>query len=467
MRISLRYRMPAAVILIFAVFLAAAFAGYRLYAGAEMRRGYDLLAKRLNEIGARAVADFTAGKTGASSVSARITALAKEEGVRIAVSDSEQRRLFYADGRGSYGFTLTNKDFHVAQNGEIYFVEVAYPLTLSDLFPIDRSARLRAMLLVLLCLAVLALIGYFYQAIVRPLTALHRSLERVDFHHLSIQPAKIVRHDELGELSDKFLEMLTRLDDARRRQTEMLASVSHDLKTPLTSILGFVERLKAAGQMPEQRRAEYYDIIHRKALEIKDLLEQFHEMARADAVEDGLSSSVINLRAFFDQVVADVGAEAKAADCDLQAANEAGETEEIAADPRLLSRVFTNLLDNAFRYGDRPLTIWMTCGRQGKTAVFTVEDSGPGVPDAELESIFARFYRLETSRSRNTGGSGLGLAICRSIVARYGGEIRAFRSSMGGLGVAFTLPLHKSSSFSIPASDRSARIGHETGVRPG
>jgi len=111
------------------------------------------------------------------------------------------------------------------------------------------------------------------------------------------------------------------------------------------------------------------------------------------------------------------------------------------ADPDRLRQLFSNLLENSLKYTESDGRLSIMVERKGKKAEARFEDSGPGVPESELGKLFDRLYRVEGSRSRDTGGAGLGLAICRNIVEAHNGSITAFSSPMGGLGVKMEIPL--------------------------
>ncbi|HKJ94219.1 MAG TPA: ATP-binding protein, partial [Gammaproteobacteria bacterium] len=114
---------------------------------------------------------------------------------------------------------------------------------------------------------------------------------------------------------------------------------------------------------------------------------------------------------------------------------------EINADERRLQQLLDNLLENSLRYTERGgrVRVGLTVGDGG--AVVSLEDSAPGVPEEALQRLFERLYRVEVSRSRESGGAGLGLAICRNIARAHGGEVEAYASPLGGLGIRVTLPL--------------------------
>ncbi|MDE0650115.1 MAG: ATP-binding protein [Gammaproteobacteria bacterium] len=217
-----------------------------------------------------------------------------------------------------------------------------------------------------------------------------------------------------------FNVMRERLDRFVRDRTAMLAAVSHDLRTPITSL-----RLHAEMIDNEETRSKIIAALD----EMQRMTEDTLAFIREDMQREG--TRTVDLHALVDSVatdLADLGHEIAVADSDriLVSCRTVG-----------LRRALRNLMENACRYGDRA-TVRIVPGDSQVRIV--VEDEGPGVPEAELERVFEPFVRLEASRSPETGGTGLGLAIARSIVRGHGGDIRLENRQAGGLLATVTLP---------------------------
>lgn len=254
----------------------------------------------------------------------------------------------------------------------------------------------------------------------RPLATFARAAERLG---LDIAAEKLTEQGPLEVRSaaaalNRMQERLRRFVDDR---TQMLAAISHDLRTPITRL-----RLRAA--LIEDAELE------RKTLADLDEMQAMLEEALAFARQDAAAEKPLR----FDLAVL------------LQTACEEWEDMEAAVRydgpphlvflgrPGSLKRAFTNLISNAVRYGGNA-TVGLAPSAQAIVA--SISDTGPGIPDAELERVFQPFYRLETSRSRETGGVGLGLAVVRSIVALHGGSVRLENRPEGGLKAIVTLPV--------------------------
>ena len=225
---------------------------------------------------------------------------------------------------------------------------------------------------------------------------------------------------ETRETVRAFNLMRARLDRYVRDRTAMLAAVSHDLKTPITSL-----RLHAEFVEDAETRA--------KILAALDEMQRMTEDALAFIREDmqGEETRTVDLHALLDSTAGDLAELGH----DIAVADSARLL--VACRPAALRRALRNLLENAAAYGGRAT---VRIERDGEEVRIVVEDEGPGIPEADLERVFEPFVRLEASRSRDTGGSGLGLAIARSIVRGHGGDISLENRAEGGLRATVALP---------------------------
>ena len=223
-----------------------------------------------------------------------------------------------------------------------------------------------------------------------------------------------------------FNLMRERLDRFVRDRTAMLAAISHDLRTPITSL-----RLHAELLDDERTKAKIIAALD----EMQRMTEETLAFIREDMRRE--ETRTVDLHALVDSVAADL------ADLGHEiAVSESAESAEsgrvlVACRPVALRRAFRNLLENAGAYGVRA-TARIVRDDTGLRVV--IEDEGPGIPEIDLERVFEPFVRLEESRSRDTGGTGLGLAIARTIVRGHGGDIRLENRVGGGLRATVALP---------------------------
>jgi two-component system sensor histidine kinase BaeS len=230
--------------------------------------------------------------------------------------------------------------------------------------------------------------------------------------------------EELAGLGRSINAMAEALDRARRMERQFLLSVSHDLRTPLTSIRGFAEAL-SEGKAPDPAHAA--DIISAEARRLERLVGDLLELAKLDARRFSLDVRATDVA----EVVADTAEgfrpAADAAGVSLTVAPESGLT--AAADPDRLAQVLANLVENALKFAGRSITVGS--GRAGPDVAVWVEDDGPGIPGDDLPHVFEPFWRSSRSPAREVG-TGLGLAIVAELVAAMGGTVRAAPLGAGG-----------------------------------
>jgi signal transduction histidine kinase len=253
----------------------------------------------------------------------------------------------------------------------------------------------------------------------RPLATLAEAAERLGVD-IDARPMAETGPIEVRRAARAFNRMQGRLQRFVRDRTQMLAAISHDLRTPLTRL-----RLRAELiEEPEQQRKFLADLD-----EMQALLEATLAFARDDATGEPVQR--------FDLAVLLQGCCDEWEDTGARTAY-AGPAHLVwSGRPMGLKRAFANLIGNAVRYGG---SADVALDPGAEAVVVTVDDRGPGLPEAELEKVFQPFYRLERSRSRETGGVGLGLAVVRTIVAGHGGDVRLDNRAEGGLRATVTLP---------------------------
>ena len=225
---------------------------------------------------------------------------------------------------------------------------------------------------------------------------------------------------EVREAAQAFNDMRARIRRFVEDRTRMVAAISHDLRTPIT-------RLRLRAELMEDGPAR--DKMLADLDEMESMVSATLAFGRDDA--EPKSRAPVDLAHLLRELVAD-GARAG-----LEAAYAGPDSRVVSGDALALKRAFANLLDNAWRYGGAARVA--LAESPGRIEV-TVDDDGPGVPDAERENVFRPFYRLEGSRSRETGGTGLGLALARSAILAHGGTIALANRPEGGLSVSVALP---------------------------
>ena len=248
------------------------------------------------------------------------------------------------------------------------------------------------------------------------------------------QQVAVRSRDELGVLATSFNQMSADLSRASTLRRQMTADIAHDLRTPLSVILGYTEALRD-GKLPGTQ--DIYDTVHTEAQHLQHLVDDLRTLSLADAGELPLSRQAVAPEALLERAAAAYQAQSHARGVALEVRTSAP-LPEVEVDPERMAQVLGNLLSNALRYTPRGGTITLSAAGQGGTVRLHVRDTGPGIAPADLPHIFERFYRADPSREQ-TGASGLGLAIARGIVAAHGGSIAA--TSTLGQGATFTITL--------------------------
>lgn len=243
--------------------------------------------------------------------------------------------------------------------------------------------------------------------------------------------------DELGDLSAAINGMAGRMEAllAEERQAEqakrdLITSVSHDLRTPLTSIVGFLDLMRERKGKSEAELERYASIAHGKALRLQTLINELFDYTRVGFAGARLNLETISLNELAGQIAEEFYPAFHAAglQCRLSLPDE---RVVVRADGELLHRLLDNLIQNALQYGGEGGAVDIALVRAPAGAIVTVTNYGPPIPAEHLPRIFDRFYRAERSRSRATGGTGLGLAIAAGIAGLHGGTINASSGADG------------------------------------
>ncbi|HSE28300.1 MAG TPA: ATP-binding protein, partial [Gemmatimonadales bacterium] len=231
------------------------------------------------------------------------------------------------------------------------------------------------------------------------------------------------------------LTELRRLEAVRR---DFVANVSHELKTPLTSISGYAETLLA--ETPDEpTRARFLETIASNARRMQRLVDDLLDLSRIESGRWQPRPAEVGVRAAAEE--AWTGLAARRAGRDLRFEVQAAPGGEvIVADPDAIRQVLTNLFDNAIRYTPDGGRVRVTAAPEANGVAIAVQDSGQGIAPDHLTRIFERFYRVDASRSREEGGTGLGLAIVRHMVEAHGGRVEAESELGAGTTVTAWLP---------------------------
>lgn len=235
---------------------------------------------------------------------------------------------------------------------------------------------------------------------------------------------------ELSDIADKMNHLKREAEkneqlakESEQRKNDLIVYLAHDLKTPLTSVIGYLELLKESPDLPINQRAKYTNITLDKAYRLEELMNEFFEIARFNDTKIVLMKKNLNLKLMLEQIIDEF----------YPLTNEQNKRIIIKcnnnlncyADPDKLSRVFNNVIKNAISYSFENTNIEIKAYTENNIINISIKNEGYTIPKEKLESIFEKFYRLDNARNTTTGGAGLGLAIAKEIITLHGGNITA------------------------------------------
>ncbi|WP_419195463.1 sensor histidine kinase [Clostridium tyrobutyricum] len=239
---------------------------------------------------------------------------------------------------------------------------------------------------------------------------------------------EIILSPELDFMENKLKQIKNKLEkqkraalDAEQRKNDLVVYLVHDIKTPLTSVIGYLSLLDEAPDMPPEQKAKYVGITLEKAYRLEQLINEFFEITRFNLQTIFLNKGKINLLFMLQQMADEFYPMLTPQRKQVSVNIPDGLT--LWGDADKLARVFNNILKNAIAYSYENGVINISAEEQDKNIVITFMNQGNPIPQEKLETIFKKFFRLDTSRSTNTGGAGLGLAIAKEIVNAHGGNI--------------------------------------------
>ena len=238
---------------------------------------------------------------------------------------------------------------------------------------------------------------------------LPEDLESVEYH--------------MNTIREKAIENRRKAEEAERRKNDMIVYLAHDLKTPLTNVIGYLSLLQEEKELPEAQREKFTNVALEKAYRLEDLINEFFDITRFNLTHVVLEKHPLHLSRMLEQTIFEF--QPALAEKNLRIELNSPEEVSILADGDKLQRVIDNLLRNAVMYSDPASTIQMSLQKEGEDAVIRIINSGNTIPKDKLDRLFEQFFRLDPSRGTHTGGAGLGLAIAKEIVQLHGGEITA------------------------------------------
>lgn len=306
-------------------------------------------------------------------------------------------------------------------------------------------------IVVVLILTGILLTSWLNQGIIKPMISLKNAMMRIEQGDLET-PATTAEKGEVGELFEGFEKMRVRLKNSEEEKIrteeankELIRNISHDLKTPITSIKGYVEGIMDGVADTPEKMEKYIKTIYNKAGDMDYLIDELTMFSKIDANQIPYQFHRMNVGDYFSDCAEEVGLDLETKGIGFQYECDCDPGVEIYADPEQLKRVINNIISNSVKYkkdGDSRITLKVSL-QDEKYVLVEIEDNGKGISGKELEKVFQRFYRTDASRNSKQGGSGIGLSIARKVVEDHEGSIWATGEEGVGLTIHFTLPVYK------------------------
>lgn len=326
---------------------------------------------------------------------------------------------------------------------------------LDDLFVHFRTAVTEATLIALaaasvIAVAVSALISRRVITPVRDMMYASRQIAQGNYGRRVALPARpLADLDEMGQLAHSFNQMAAQLEASDTLRRQLIGDVTHELTTPLTVIKGSMEGLIDGILPPEP---ETFQQVAHEAARLQRLVTDLQELSRVEAGAYELRIQPVNLGQLTNDVTGRLQRQFEDKGVQLSGHLPPGLL-MAEADPDRLSQVLINLIGNALQNTPAGGRVDVTVRRKNNQVLFTIADTGAGIPAEHLPHLFTRFYRVDKSRARASGGSGVGLTIARHLVEAHGGHIRAESAGIGqGSQFIFSLPLKRDVSADLPGA---------------
>jgi two-component system sensor histidine kinase BaeS len=273
--------------------------------------------------------------------------------------------------------------------------------------------------------------------LVHPLSELAQATHQLAAGTFTVR-VPVTSHDELGQLASDFNSLALALEKSELTRRQWVADISHELRTPLAILRCEIEALQDGIRQPSR---DTIHSLHGEVLRLGRLVNDLFQLSLSDVGALSYKKNNLDLADVLSDAVAIYRGEFISKGISLDSNLSEQKPVELFGDSERLHQLFTNLLDNALKYTYEGGALKISLQQHENIAVIDFQDSAPGVTVTELERLFERLYRVESSRNRATGGAGLGLAICKNIVEAHGGDITARQSLQGGVWIQVVLPL--------------------------
>jgi len=369
-----------------------------------------------------------------------------EESINALEPDHSERRHDNYIKTDTEEYFFIDYSFDVNGQTAVYY----FIVDVSDLSRVRMSIGRQSFTAVTIVLLIVTLpvLYIITQDIIKPLKQLSIGVDHVKDGDLSFE-LHSSKNNEIGSVIKSFETMRQRLKYSIERQIkfednrkELITSISHDLKTPITSIKGHVEGIRDGVANSPEKLDKYLDVIYQKSHDMDQLINDLFLFSKLDLKKVPFDFKPVPVKEFVGEIVQEMAFDFRGPNESVVLDDHIKSNEMISIDPVQMKRVLVNIIQNSMKYMDKDeKRIDVVLNETDQTVEIVVSDNGMGISEEHLDNIFDRFYRVDESRNPETGGTGLGLAISKQIVLGHGGKISAF--SKPGEGTQMLIELKK------------------------
>jgi len=306
---------------------------------------------------------------------------------------------------------------------------IAFQIVIGNIYSHVTALEEKYSLLYVIAFLIITTIYFAFmtKTMMKRLSEINKSVKEISSGNLEIH-IPISKNDEIGELAANVNRMAKSLKESienekksQEMKTEMISNISHDLRTPVTSLIGYADLLGNQLHTNSEECEQYVSILKRKSYELKNQVDDLLDYCQINYREIELHKSVVNMKAFTEQIMIDFVPQLDDADMSFRIK---GDNElHVEMDVALMVRLFENVISNSIMYGKDGKQILIQVSKRDMNVEIEIKNFGQCIPNEDLPYVFEKFYRGEKSRSSHTGGKGMGLAIARSIAELHKGDI--------------------------------------------
>ncbi|MCS1352112.1 HAMP domain-containing histidine kinase [Mechercharimyces sp. CAU 1602] len=288
--------------------------------------------------------------------------------------------------------------------------------------------------MVLILVVTMIVVFTLSKLVTKPLIRMKEETEKLSNGETNVELSEHY-NDELGVLARSINRLAEDLERMKQERNDFLSSIAHELRTPLTYLKGYAD-IASREQTSEENRRKYLEIIKEETESLTTMIQQLFQLAKMDENTFAIQPESCKVKPLILDAKQKLYPLIKTHVAEVRI--DCPEELEVYADPIRFKQVIMNLLDNALRYSGRHPSVWIQVQKLHMKVLITIRDEGPGVPEESIPYLFDRLFRLDKSRSRNSGGTGLGLAIVKEIVEIHGGKVEA--KNQNGLCIQVSWP---------------------------